>query len=321
MNQQQTYQKSFIIGVIIILFGVLGYFLLKQVELQKTVATFSCRDNKSIIATFYPKEDKEVHLVLSDGRTLSLPHVISGSGARYALTDESIVFWNKGTTAFITEGSSTTYIDCDTQIQAVETTTPTPAPTGNTTTGATLTPDGLAGYANSEYGFTMRFPKNIQTRNDFTTFYTLPSNWRLNAQLYNQGKAIVSFPIFKVDQGGVATGKAYPLFYTAEVRVGVSPDVSNCYDTDPGYTNQKITDVIINGITFKKFDSQDAGMMKYTEAASYRTVHNNICYVLEQVKSGSSYRDETMTPGLSQATLDSYYAIGETIIKTFKFTQ
>ena len=30
--------------------------------------------------------------------------VISGSGARYANADESFVFWNKGNTAFVTEG-------------------------------------------------------------------------------------------------------------------------------------------------------------------------------------------------------------------------
>ena len=53
-------------------------------------------------------------LKLSDGRSLSLPQVLSGSGARYANKDESFVFWNKGDTAFITEGASgeETYSDC-----------------------------------------------------------------------------------------------------------------------------------------------------------------------------------------------------------------
>lgn len=54
---------------------------------------------------------------LSDGRSLSLPQVMSGSGARYANKDESFVFWNKGNTAFITEGASgeETYSDCVTK--------------------------------------------------------------------------------------------------------------------------------------------------------------------------------------------------------------
>ncbi len=66
---------------------------------------FACDADKSIDATFY--EDK-VELKLSDGRSMELPQVISGSGARYANADESFVFWNKGNTAFVTEGPDET---------------------------------------------------------------------------------------------------------------------------------------------------------------------------------------------------------------------
>jgi membrane-bound inhibitor of C-type lysozyme len=74
-------------------------------------ATFKCADGKAIDATFYANK---VDLVLTDGRSLELPQVISGSGARYANADESFVFWNKGDTAFITEGSddNMTFKDC-----------------------------------------------------------------------------------------------------------------------------------------------------------------------------------------------------------------
>ena len=79
----------------------------------KTV-TFSCDSAKTIIATFYPGDDKFVDLKLSDGRNMSVPHAISASGARYAKADESFVFWNKGDTAFVTEGFSSeqTYSNC-----------------------------------------------------------------------------------------------------------------------------------------------------------------------------------------------------------------
>ena len=78
------------------------------------VATFTCKGGKTIGASFYA--DK-VGLKLSDGRSLSLPQVMSGSGARYANKDESFVFWNKGNTAFITEGAAgeETYSDCVTK--------------------------------------------------------------------------------------------------------------------------------------------------------------------------------------------------------------
>ncbi len=72
-------------------------------------ASYQCATGKSVHAVFY--EDK-VTVMLSDGRTLNLSHTISGSGARYASEDDATVFWNKGQTAFITEGGATTFADC-----------------------------------------------------------------------------------------------------------------------------------------------------------------------------------------------------------------
>jgi membrane-bound inhibitor of C-type lysozyme len=82
-------------------------------ETPVATATFKCADDQSIGATFYADS---VALKLSDGRDMTLPQVISGSGARYANADESFVFWNKGNTAFVTEGAdeAMTYADCAT---------------------------------------------------------------------------------------------------------------------------------------------------------------------------------------------------------------
>lgn len=78
---------------------------------EKPIAdvTYSCAAGKTVHAIY---RKQEVELLLSDGRHLTVPQAISGSGARYASTDEAFVFWNKGTNAFITEGSSTTFADC-----------------------------------------------------------------------------------------------------------------------------------------------------------------------------------------------------------------
>ena len=181
---------------------------------------------------------------------------------------------------------------------------------------------GFHSYANAPYNFTMKFPADVQSKTSFSTFHQIGNNWRLNAAQANQGKGLASFTIFSVDQGSYTNGKqTYPLYYLAEVRVGVSPNVGECYTTDAGYTNQKVANVDIGGVTFKKFSSQDAGMMKYTQAESYRTVHNNMCYVIEQIKAGSSYRDNTMKTGTTEAMLTNYYTEGETIVKTFRFTK
>lgn len=74
-------------------------------------AVFTCAEGKSITAEF---SQELVKLKLSDGRNLELPQAISASGGRYANQDESIVFWNKGDTAFVEEDGQTTFADCQT---------------------------------------------------------------------------------------------------------------------------------------------------------------------------------------------------------------
>lgn len=81
------------------------------------VAPFSCDNGKSIIATFYPTDDKYVDLVLSDGRKLSVPHAMSADGARYATSNDTFVFWNVGNTAFVTENGTTTFSGCVTSVK------------------------------------------------------------------------------------------------------------------------------------------------------------------------------------------------------------
>jgi len=76
--------------------------------------TFLCAGGKSIEANFINGVSSSVKLALSDGRALDLPQVESGSGARYANADESVVFWNKGNTAFIEEGGKATFAGCRT---------------------------------------------------------------------------------------------------------------------------------------------------------------------------------------------------------------
>ena len=95
----------------IVLVGIAGSAL---AETPTAEAVFKCNDDKSIEASFY--SDK-VDLTLSDGRTVELPQTMSGSGARYANADETMVFWNKGNTAFITEGGDDkqTFSDCVTE--------------------------------------------------------------------------------------------------------------------------------------------------------------------------------------------------------------
>jgi membrane-bound inhibitor of C-type lysozyme len=83
-----------------------------QKQSETITAVFACPEDKAIYAEF---TKNQVKLVLSDGRKMNLPQTISGSGARFANSDESFIFWNKGDGAFIEESEFTTYRDCITK--------------------------------------------------------------------------------------------------------------------------------------------------------------------------------------------------------------
>ena len=113
-------KKALFIAIITILVST-GIICLYQKYWQKNAVvekatgriinsvTFSCAGNKTVQVLFFA--DK-AELTLSDGRHILLLLAISASGARYANTDESFIFWNKGNTAFIEESNKTTFKDC-----------------------------------------------------------------------------------------------------------------------------------------------------------------------------------------------------------------
>ncbi|QQG37666.1 MAG: MliC family protein [Candidatus Kaiserbacteria bacterium] len=112
----------FIIFVAVSLFGTPDFFGAPEANATTTSVAdelhlfdaadgvlFTCASGKALKAIF---TDERVVLTLSDERSVLLPQVISGSGARYANPDESFVFWNKGDTAFIQEDGVETYSSC-----------------------------------------------------------------------------------------------------------------------------------------------------------------------------------------------------------------
>ena len=86
---------------------------------------YGCAQGKTLTAEYFdgptrsapdgrPLPGGHVVLTLADGRKLSLPQTLSGSGIRYANRGETFVFWSKGDTAFVEEGpdQAVTYRDC-----------------------------------------------------------------------------------------------------------------------------------------------------------------------------------------------------------------
>jgi hypothetical protein len=192
-----------------------------------------------------------------------------------------------------------------------------------TKTGNNAGAPQLSVYKNSEYGFEITYPSNLTATTTFKNYYHLGSNWRSDAALNSDGQAagqpIVSIPVYRIDNNSGAY-VSYPLYYAAELRIGVSSDpndVKACLLP----TNETLSQPeIINGINFSKFIIENAGMMQYLEGVSYRTIHNGICYAVEQLKTGSSYRDVPNAKDIPDSVLNSYYNQIPDIIKTFKFT-
>lgn len=115
---------------------------------QAIVASFICSGDKSIVAGF---AEGKVAVQLSDGRALLLLQTQAASGARFANEDESVIFWNKGNTAFVTEGKDAaakeTYSGCIVAAQA---------------------PEGWAPYANTTIGFSISHPAGYTTNTAYS---------------------------------------------------------------------------------------------------------------------------------------------------------
>lgn len=95
----------------ILLALAIGFYLGMRYEFSKipVVTEYICADTKTLGAQYY---DEKVHIGLSDDREYTLKQTVSASGVRYANDKETIVFWNKGDSAFLQEGQLVTYSNC-----------------------------------------------------------------------------------------------------------------------------------------------------------------------------------------------------------------
>jgi membrane-bound inhibitor of C-type lysozyme len=71
--------------------------------------SFRCPDGQVVMAQFQLPEDQFVN-VRFGGRELRLPHVISGSGARYS--DGKTTFWNRGKSVLMEVDDKIVVQDC-----------------------------------------------------------------------------------------------------------------------------------------------------------------------------------------------------------------
>jgi len=179
--------------------------------------------------------------------------------------------------------------------------------------------DTLTTYTDTTHHFSLQYPKTLTLQKKFTPFHHLGSDWRTDATGNATGTPLFEIVNYKTEHT-TPQGNPYPLFYVTAVRGSVGSDSKNCLSNDGGNSVKEGT-VILGGKEWTIFSYSDAGMMQFMRSRNYRTVSNNLCYVLEQVSAGSIYKDETMLPGKSDAELQALFDDNFSIIKTFSFQE
>jgi membrane-bound inhibitor of C-type lysozyme len=268
-------KKSYIIWIVIVIIVVAGAIYAALHPSQNSggsVATstatstnsqtgsqqvsYACDAGKTIDAAYTDGESKpaaeagqppvpggSVALTLSDGRAMTLPQTISGSGIRYANADESVVFWSKGNGAFITENNVQTFSGC---LQVA-------ADPGNLSKV----------YESGSQGFSLRYP----------AAFTADSKYIYQA--LGPGKDIggVKFTIDPALAAGTNLGA------DSYISVEEVPKAENCsadlfLDQSQGGKAATVTD---NGVTYSVASTTGAGAGNRYEETVYAIPGTNPC--------------------------------------------
>ena len=192
--------------------------------------------------------------------------------------------------------------------------TATSTPIASTTTAVS----GDAIYTNGEYGFAIFYPQKDTTETTFDLQYHLPATWRVNALPNATGTSV-----YAIIGYSTKSNTSYPRYFETEVRIGASKDpqeVAVCERVGNGEV--ALADKVFNGVTWKSFSLEDTGMMQYLKGTSYRTIHEGTCFALEEIETGSSYRDDPPSSAdISDAMLAQKYKELDGIVQSFSFAR
>lgn len=179
--------------------------------------------------------------------------------------------------------------------------------------------EGKAIYTNGIYGFSLFYPESAAVSYSFDPGYHLGSSWRAGALPEVPGTPIVSIVPY-----AVSSEDAYPRYYNAFIRVGASQDereLARCEEADASRGETALADREIGGRAWKAFSFESAGMMQYARGVSYRTVFEGRCIALEQVRTGSSYREAPSERDIPDSVLDAEYEKLAAIVASFSFAR
>lgn len=247
-----------VLGVIAVTAAVYLYTAVPKAAVAPTTATstpavsYYCAEGKTLQAQF---ASSTVSLTLSDGRTLDLPQVMSGSGIRYeaTTTGTDVLFSGKGDYASLSEDGTTTYGPC-----VAAHVSSSDAPGYNT-------------YEDQANTFSFAYPTNFDIAAADASY---TQSWAVQAT--TTGLVLATIHVPKTVQPGTNFGDA-----TFTVGTSADPSAAALCDKNPGGSRGTATTTEVGGMTMTKLSFSDAAAGNRYDTTSYRFVKNNQCYAVE----------------------------------------
>jgi membrane-bound inhibitor of C-type lysozyme len=242
-----------------------------------------------------------VKLSLSDGRTFTLPQVLSGSGIRYEQgvgTNQDVQFSSEGSNAFLMENGKTTYDNCVANAALHSST----ATSTNTT--------GLKTFADQGNTFTFSYPASVTVSGGGVGYST---DWMVDATTSGMILAKATLP---------NTFEPKTNLGDSTFTIGTSADpsaISECLTYAPSGNGSDKSVITINGVTYTKFITGDAGAGNLYETTSYRTIRNNQCYAIEYTIHSTQIANYPPGAGITAFDHAKVQAVFESIVQSVHF--
>jgi membrane-bound inhibitor of C-type lysozyme len=242
--------------------------------------TYTCDRGNTITANF---SEANVVLTLSDGRSLTLPQVVSADGTQYK--SGTTLFVNKGDEAFLQENGSNNYDNCL-------------AGLNNTVM------NGRKTFINQGNNYMFSYPQNFILSGGGIGY---TQNWKMGGDS-TMGLLLAKVSIPKEFQPKTNFGDA-------TFTVGTSSDpqaLSTCLGTSKSW-------ILISNVPFTTVTTSGAGAGNRYDTTSYRAIRNNQCYAIEYTIHYVALANFPSNRGITGYDQKKVQAALETIVQSFRF--
>lgn len=138
---------------------------------------------------------------------------------------------------------------------------------------------GAARFDSAAYDVAMVYPASLKASHGFESGYFMQQRWNPDAAKSVPGEGLLTLTLPESNK-----------LTTAEFRLGVSDDsqaLHHCALPDDGHAGA-VSEVVIDGVRFKRRDTADAGMNHYLLRHAYRGVVRGRCYAIDLIVYGTN---------------------------------